>query len=182
MGKSRGGKYPHKGRKGKGDEEDDEEELAPVSNQRATVGMLPPSDSEEEEEEEGQKTAAPAEAGDAAAEKPAASTSKAPAPTKAVAAGDDDSDSDEDDSDSDSDDAPEYLRAAPAPRPKKAAPPQEKTAEEVRKDLERLELIRKKREDDRLRRVAAEGWDRFAPVTETNRPPGTVPSDHPDKS
>ena len=89
-----------------------------AGNQRATVGMLPPSDSEEEEEEEAPKGAAPAEGGEAA-EKPAASTSKAAAPKKAVAAdGSDDDDSDDDDSDS-SDDAPGYLKAAPAPRPKK---------------------------------------------------------------
>jgi hypothetical protein len=92
----------------------------------------------------------------------------------------------------------------------------ERTEEEIRKDLERLELIRKKRcvracnlhaaawvpaasavalvaqvdivstpsvhaqlqwhyglprrEDDKARRIATEGWDRFAPVSETNKP------------
>lgn len=39
-------------------------------------------------------------------------------------------------------------------------------------DMARLELIRKKREDERQKRIAAEGWDRFAPVSETNKPPG----------
>lgn len=37
----------------------------------------------------------------------------------------------------------------------------ERTPEQIRKDLERLELIRKKREDDRLRRIKEEGWDRW---------------------
>jgi hypothetical protein len=38
-------------------------------------------------------------------------------------------------------------------------------------DLERLQLARQKREEGRQRRIAAEGWDRFAPVSETNKPP-----------
>ena len=38
----------------------------------------------------------------------------------------------------------------------------------------------KQREDERLKRIADEGWDRFAPVSETNKPPGGgLPSDHP---
>ena len=48
----------------------------------------------------------------------------------------------------------------------------ERSAEDIRKEMERLEIIRKKREDDRKKRIEKEGWDRFAPVSETNRPPG----------
>lgn len=44
-------------------------------------------------------------------------------------------------------------------------------AAQVRKDLERLEMLKAKREADRQARIKAEGWDRFAPVTETNKPP-----------
>ena len=50
--------------------------------------------------------------------------------------------------------------------------PVERSAEDIRKEMERLEIIRKKREDDRKKRIEREGWDRFAPVSETNRPPG----------
>ncbi|KAJ8902725.1 hypothetical protein NDN08_006045 [Rhodosorus marinus] len=41
----------------------------------------------------------------------------------------------------------------------------------VRRDMERLALVRQKREEDRQKRIREEGWDRFAPVTETNKPP-----------
>ena len=33
------------------------------------------------------------------------------------------------------------------------------------------------REEDRLKRIADEGWDRFAPASNTNKPP--APKDHP---
>ena len=40
--------------------------------------------------------------------------------------------------------------------------------------------MRKRREEDRKKRIVAEGWDKYAPISETNRPPGALPSDHPD--
>jgi hypothetical protein len=52
--------------------------------------------------------------------------------------------------------------------------------EQMSADLERLELIKRKREEQRLKRIEEEGWDRFAPISETNKPPGTtVPRDYP---
>ncbi|KAG2454728.1 hypothetical protein HYH02_000565 [Chlamydomonas schloesseri] len=184
MGKSRGGKYSHKGRgprKGADEEEEgsDEEEVPAQRplGQRANVGMMPPSDSEEEEEGEeggegGASSSKPAEA------KPAGGQSKTAGKMPPSDSGEDDDDDDDDDSDDDP--TPEYLRAAP---PRKKAPVEEPRSEEqVRKDLERLEMIKKKREDDRLKRIAQEGWDRYAPVSDTNRPPGSVPTDHPSKA
>ncbi len=41
--------------------------------------------------------------------------------------------------------------------------------EEIKRNLERLELIKKKREEDRLKRIQDEGWDRYAPESDTNR-------------
>ena len=35
------------------------------------------------------------------------------------------------------------------------------------------------REDERLKRIRDEGYDRFAPINETNRPPDSVPSKRP---
>lgn len=35
------------------------------------------------------------------------------------------------------------------------------------------------REDERLKRIKDEGYDRYAPINETNRPPNTVPSKRP---
>lgn len=51
--------------------------------------------------------------------------------------------------------------------------------EQARKDMERLELIKQRREEDRLRRIKEEGWDRFAPVTETNKKPDLTPKGYP---
>eukprot|EP00775_Hariotina_reticulata_P007309 gene7309-7522_t len=135
MGKTRGhgsrrGAYRGGGRsggKGRGDdEESEEEEYEPqrgLGGQRATVGMLPPSDSD----------------------------------------GDDGDDED----------------GAEEQKTKQKQVEEEPDPEQIRKDLDRLELIKKKRETDRLKRIAEEGWDRFAPISETNQPPGHVPSDHP---
>ena len=55
-----------------------------------------------------------------------------------------------------------------------------KSAAEIAKDMEKLEIVRKRREEDRKKRIEAEGWDKYQPISETNRPPGYVPSDHPD--
>ena len=35
------------------------------------------------------------------------------------------------------------------------------------------------REDERLKRIRDEGYDRFAPINESNRPPDSVPSKRP---
>ncbi len=69
--------------------------------------------------------------------------------------------------------------------------PVERDPEELRKEMERLEIIRKKRCDiacipeiksylilsfvvfrevDRKKRIEQDGWDRFAPISETNKP------------
>ncbi|KXZ43372.1 hypothetical protein GPECTOR_92g595 [Gonium pectorale] len=182
MGKSRGGKYHHKGRgprKGPEEEEDSEEEVEEqprLGGQRANVGMLPPSDSEEEEEDEkgGEGKAGPSSSEPAKEKDEKAGGQNKKAGKLPPSDGEDD----DDDSDSSDDPTPEYLRAAPTAR-KKEPVVEPRSEEQIRKDLERLELIRKKREDDRLKRIATEGWDRYAPVTETNKPPGHVPSDHP---
>ncbi|GLC37443.1 hypothetical protein PLESTM_000585200 [Pleodorina starrii] len=139
----------------------------PAGAQRANVGMLPPSDSEDEEGE------APASKGEASTSQPSGGQNKNAGQLPPSG-----SDDDDDDSSSDDDPTPEYLRTAPTAR-KKEPVVEPRSEEQVRKDLERLELIRKKREEDRLKRIATEGWDRFAPVSETNKPPGHVPSDHP---
>lgn len=53
-------------------------------------------------------------------------------------------------------------------------------AVQIAKDMERLKLIREKREEQRLQRIKDEGWDRYAPVSATNKPPDGRPADHPD--
>mmetsp|Transcript_18232 Transcript_18232/g.47589 ORF Transcript_18232/g.47589 Transcript_18232/m.47589 type:complete len:185 (+) Transcript_18232:97-651(+) len=180
MGKSRGGKYHHKprervqrlGARGEGAEEEEEssEEEAPVRQklgQSSTVGLLPPSDSESEEE------------GSDGEEKPSKKEEKG-GQASTVGKLPPTSDSEGSDSDSDSDGPPmnEYL-TAPSQKKKQANAPVERSPEDIRKEMERLQIVKKRREEDRLKRIATEGWDRFQPMSETNRPPGYVPSDHP---
>ncbi len=47
--------------------------------------------------------------------------------------------------------------------------------EKMQEDMERLRLAKERREKQRLDRIKQEGWDRFAPVSDTNHPPGTAP-------
>ncbi|KAK9839327.1 hypothetical protein WJX81_008209 [Elliptochloris bilobata] len=133
-----------------------------MGTQSATAGMLPPSDSDEDDEPVPAKKAG----------QPATAGMLPP------------SSSDEDDSSSEEEDEekpkPRTLQpAVVSSKPKKGE--EEIDPEQARKDLERLELTRKKREDDRLKRIRDEGWDRFAPVTDTNKPPDLVPADHPSR-
>lgn len=186
MGKTRGhGSKPkaYKGRKGpraEGDEEgssSEEEYEAPrgLGGQAATVGMLPPSDSEDEEEE------AAGEKKEEKEEKPQKPKGQNRNAGKLPPSGSEDEEDGSDDESSDEAPEPAYLSAAAAPRKKKDddAP----DPEQIRKDMERLELIKQRREEDRLKRIRDEGWDRFAPVSETNKPPGhAVPVDHPSKA
>jgi hypothetical protein len=83
----------------------------------------------------------------------------------------------EEDSESDEEVAPQGAVAAEAPRRRKNE--EEPDPEEIAKDMERLKLIKEKREQQRLERIRKEGWDRFAPVTGTNKPPDSRPQDHP---
>jgi hypothetical protein len=84
----------------------------------------------------------------------------------------------EEDSDSDDDIAPHGAAVTDAPRRRKNE--EEPDPEEIAKDMERLKLIKEKREQQRLERIRKEGWDRFAPVSATNKPPDSRPPDHPD--
>jgi len=62
-----------------------------------------------------------------------------------------------------------------------AAPPKAKTKAEDEepavvdpKVAKKLEEVRKRREAQAKQRIEKEGWDRFAPMSETNKPPGTT--------
>lgn len=84
---------------------------------------------------------------------------------------DDDDGDDDGDDDDDDDDADDSQQRAPRARNNGARDVDEPDEAQVRRDMERLALVREKREQDRLRRIREEGWDRFAPVSETNKPP-----------
>jgi hypothetical protein len=85
----------------------------------------------------------------------------------------------EEESDSDGEIAPHGAPAAEPPRRRKND--DEPDAATIAKDMERLKLAKEKREEQRLERIAKEGWDRYAPVTKDNRPPDERPQDHPDR-
>ena len=136
-----------------------------VGGQSATAGMMPPSSSEEESEEEEEETQQRGLGGQSA-------TAGMLPPNS----------------------SDEEEEAAPAPKSKKGKEPAapeltrkereqleaQKEAEAgpdpetMRKDMERLALIKKRREDQAAKRVETDGWDRMKPLSADNHPPGTT--------
>lgn len=113
--------------------------------QSATVGMLPPSDSETESDEE-----------------PVVGRGRA----RNVVPGDlPPMSSDEDDEEEE-----DVGRPLPVMKNRRELEEERKMEEELAK----LSMIREKREKQRQERIKAEGWDRFAPLTDDNHPPGTT--------
>lgn len=83
---------------------------------------------------------------------------------------------------SDSEDEEEGGPAKPKAADKDEGEPSNATPQLTRKeqkalaaDMERLALVRQRREEERQARIKAEGWDRFSPVSETNKPPVGLP-------
>ncbi|KAG1664100.1 hypothetical protein FOA52_013284 [Chlamydomonas sp. UWO 241] len=159
MGKGYKGKNPRGGKPAESNEEAEREfmmEQRRAAGQNSKAGELPPAGSDSEDE-------------GVAPKKPAGQSSTAgmlPPNSSDEEGGGDSSSSDEDDG------LNEYMRAAPKKKEPVVVP---KTPAEIAAEMERLSLIRKKREDDRINRIATEGWDRYAPVTSTNHPPGQAP-------
>lgn len=193
MGKTRGhgsrrGAYKGHGRPSKGRGEEDEssseeeyEVQRSLGGQAATAGMLPPSDSEEEDEgakgDKGEEGKAKKEAKEAKKKLSGGQDKNAGKMPPSGSEDEDEDDDDDDDEESDEAPLPDYLTQPSAPRKKKGD--EEPDPEQIRKDIERLEMIKQRREQDRLKRIKDEGWDRYAPISETNKPPGYVPGDHP---
>eukprot|EP01024_Parvocaulis_polyphysoides_P040413 TRINITY_DN36753_c0_g2_i1.p1 TRINITY_DN36753_c0_g2~~TRINITY_DN36753_c0_g2_i1.p1 ORF type:complete len:176 (-),score=66.19 TRINITY_DN36753_c0_g2_i1:704-1231(-) len=153
-------------RQGQGGFEDLEDISVPssVGGQHSRVGMMPPSDSEEEEEEE-------------VAEGEEENQAKGQNANVGQLPPDDDDDDDDDEEDEDDDENGEPIMMAPRePRRKKE---EQTDPGQLQADMERLEIIRKKREEQRLKRIQDEGWDRFQPISETNKPPGHGESSKP---
>ena len=65
--------------------------------------------------------------------------------------------------------APEMTRKEREQLEAQKAPEVSKEVDEANRA--KLEEIKKRRADQAAKRIAADGWDRFAPVTETNKPP-----------
>ena len=134
-----------------GDSDDDADPVAafreapPPRQQNANAGMLPPnSDSEEEAE-------APGEAAGAAK-------------AEAEAEADDDGSSDDDGA---GPPAPLPPQQGGGGRRAKDAP----DAGQVMDDMARLALVRRRREEQRLQRIADEGFDRYLPPGTPGGPP-----------
>ena len=72
--------------------------------------------------------------------------------------------------------APHGAPSVPEPPRRRAKDDDELTPEQRAKDLKRLQDIKDRRENERLSRIKKEGWDRFAPLSETNKPPGGKPA------
>lgn len=135
--------------------------LPHTARQPATAGLLPPSDSDSDD-------SGPRGQNPRAGLMPSSSSD------------DDDDDDDDGDDGDDNGDAPAAAAAGAAPtEPRKSAKQRKADAEAAAINLERLRLVRERRERERTERIAAEGWDRFAPESETNRRPVVVPKDHP---
>lgn len=131
---------------------------------------LPPSDSDSDDSDSG---ADKAKAKGASSSRPQEEMRIREVPSKQPVKKVEASSSEEDSSDESENDLNEYLRG---PNRAQQARKEEKaevavSAKEAKMEMRRLEEIRAKREADRLKRIAADGWDRFAPVTETNKPP-----------
>lgn len=152
------------------DSDEESEDDAPAKGQNKNAGMMPPSDSDEDDEDDGPPPPKVRCEGVAHASctRPAARACRRPRPR-----------------------ARRPLSHARGGRQgKKAAAPVELTRKEreqleaqkepevdpevARKQMAQLELVKKRRAEQAAKRVAADGWDRYAPVTETNRPPGSA--------
>ncbi|KAI7845489.1 hypothetical protein COHA_001036 [Chlorella ohadii] len=161
MGKFKGGRGRGRGRR---DEDDEFDYRPPVGEQPRTAGMMPPSDSEDESSEE---------SGGEKEQQPKVVMIQNPKAGQMPTDSEEESGSEEESS-SEEEELPPRPQPAAAPRRKKGE--EEPDPEQMRKDMERLALIRKKREEERQKRIEQEGFDRFAPPSEGNQRP--LPKDY----
>ena len=122
------------------------EEPRVLEIQRGAAGAMPPSESSDESSgDEGGKP------------------SRRPVPGELPPNSSDEEESSDDDSD--------IQRPLPAMKTRQQLIEEREMAEQMAK----LKLVKERREQQRLERIKAEGWDRFAPLTDDNHPPGTAP-------
>jgi hypothetical protein len=157
------------------DSSEGEYETRGPREQAPTVGLLPPSDSDSDEYDESENE-----------EKLQVGNVTLPPPKNNDKGEGEDDDDEEDDEDEDDEDEDEdasvpngrrVVNGGDVESSGRRGKKEQIAEEQVRVDLERLELVKKRREEQREKRIAEEGWDRFAPVSETNKPP--LPGDHP---
>ena len=130
--------------------EEEEEEVKGrargVGAQSDTAGMLPPNSSDEEEEEEEPKKG-----------KGQSATAGMMPPGS---------------SDEESDDEPQQPQLTRMEREQlEAQQEEEPDPEQIAKDMDRLAIIKKRREEQAAARIEKDGWDRMKPMSEDNHPP-----------
>lgn len=76
--------------------------------------------------------------------------------------------SSDEESDGDNDESSSSEEEVEPVRQPRRKPVDEPDPAQVAADLARLELIKQRREQQRLERIAAEGFDRFAPPSDNN--------------
>ena len=151
------GKQQHRGGKQHAPAHDEEEEERSVGSQNAKVGLMPPSSSDEDSDDE------PGGQNPNAGMMPPSSS-------------DEDSGSD--------DEEPKSKPTAKAPAVQqlnrkerealegKKKEEEELDPEQLRKDMERLAMVKKRREEQAAKRIEKDGWDRMRPIGPDNHPPG----------
>ena len=167
-GKGKGYRGKGRGRGGpprRGDKEDDSdsdgiEYVRTGGGQPATAGMMPPTDSEDES--------------DSGEEEKEEKVPKGQNPRVGLMPPSDSDDDDNDGSASSSSSEPPMPARAPREAPRRKKEEDDVDPEQMRKDMERLALVRQRREEERLKRIQEEGYDRYAAP-----PPAVLPKDHP---
>ena len=131
--------------------EEEEEEVKGrargVGTQSDTAGMLPPNSSDEEEEEEEEPKKGKGQSATAGMMPPGSS-------------------------DEESDDEPQQPQLTRKEREQlEAQQEEEPDPEQISKDMDRLAIIKKRREEQAAARIEKDGWDRMKPMSEDNHPP-----------
>lgn len=145
------------GRQQSGKEEDEDDEPRSLAAQNANVGMMPPSSSEGE-----------SDSGD---DGPRAQNPKA----GMMPPSDSESGSDEEVAKSHpSTKAPQPQQLTRKEREALEGKPEEEEVDEeqLARDMERLAMVRKRREEQAAKRIEKDGWDRMKPIGPDNHPPG----------
>jgi hypothetical protein len=148
------GKQQRGGRQPSGKEEEDDDEPRSLAAQNANVGMMPPSSSEDESDD-GLRAQNP----------------------KAGMMPQSDSGSESDDEDEEAKPKPKAPQAQQLTRKEREAiegkaEEEEIDPEQLARDMERLAMVRKRREEQAAKRIEKDGWDRMKPVGPDNHPPG----------
>jgi hypothetical protein len=151
------GKQQRGGRQQPGKAEDEDDEPRSLAAQNTNVGMMPPSSSEDESEsgddgphaqnpKAGMMPPSGSESGSEEEESKSRPTTKAPQAHQLT----------------------RKEREALEGKPEE----DEMDEEQMAREMERLAMVRKRREEQAAKRIEKDGWDRMKPIGPDNHPPG----------